>query len=73
MEQSLLLRGHRDFESREAYRRFLMELVAGRNKGRRKRLDEELPRLAAFARSAPGELQASFVARGPGKPDPRRP
>ena len=45
VEQSLLLRGHRDFESREAYRRFLMQLVAGRNTGRRKRLDEELPRL----------------------------
>jgi hypothetical protein len=45
VEQSLLLRGHRDFESREAYERFLRELVAGRNAGRRKRLAEELPRL----------------------------
>jgi hypothetical protein len=45
VEQSLLLRGHRDFESREAYARFLKELVAARNAGRRKRLDEELPRL----------------------------
>jgi len=45
VEQALLLRGHRDFESREAYRRFLKELEAARNAGRRKRLDEELPRL----------------------------
>jgi hypothetical protein len=45
VEQSLLLRGHRDFESREAYERFLRELVAGRNAGRRKRLAEELPQL----------------------------
>ena len=45
VEQSLLLRGHRDFESRQAYERFLQELVAGRNAGRRKRLNEELPRL----------------------------
>jgi hypothetical protein len=45
VEQALLLRGHRDFESREAYERFLKHLVAGRNAGRRKRLDEELPRL----------------------------
>src|SRR5208283_376998 len=45
VEQSLLLRGHRDFESREAYQRFLKELVAARNAVRRKRLDEELPRL----------------------------
>jgi hypothetical protein len=45
VEQSLLLRGHRDFETREAYQRFLKELVVARNVGRRKRLDEELPRL----------------------------
>jgi hypothetical protein len=45
VEQALLLRGGRDFASREAYQRFLDELVAGRNAGRRKRLDEELPRL----------------------------
>ena len=45
VEQALLLRGHRDFESREAYERFLKELVAARNAGRRKRRDEELPRL----------------------------
>ena len=45
VEQMLLLRGSRDFESREAYGRFLKELVVARNAGRRKRLDEELPRL----------------------------
>jgi hypothetical protein len=45
VEQALLLRGHRDFESREVYERFLQALVAARNAGRRKRLDEELPRL----------------------------
>ena len=43
VQQALLLRGHRDFESREAYQGFLRELVAGRNAGRRKRLGEELP------------------------------
>jgi hypothetical protein len=45
VEQALLLRGRRDFENREAYARFLKELVVGRNAGRRKRLDEELPLL----------------------------
>jgi hypothetical protein len=45
VEQTLLLRGSRDFESRQAYGRFLEELVAARNAGRRKRLDEELLRL----------------------------
>ncbi len=44
-QQALLLRGSRDFESREAYQRFLKELVAGRNAGRQKRVDEELPLL----------------------------
>jgi hypothetical protein len=43
VEQALLLRGRRDFESREAYVRFLQDLVAARNAGRRKRLAEELP------------------------------
>jgi hypothetical protein len=43
VDQALLLRGHRDFESREDYERFLKELVPARNVGRRKRLDEELP------------------------------
>jgi DNA replication protein DnaC len=45
VEQALLLRGSRDFESREAYVRFLGEVVASRNAGRRKRLEEELPLL----------------------------
>lgn len=45
VEQALLLRGNRDFSSREAYQQFLQELVAARNVGRRKRLDEELPQL----------------------------
>ena len=45
VDQTLLLRGHPDFDSREAYERFLMGLVAGRNAARRKRLDAELPLL----------------------------
>jgi hypothetical protein len=45
VEQTLLLRGSRDFENREAYARFLQKLVAARNVGRRKRFEEELPQL----------------------------
>ena len=45
VEQALLLRGSRDFESRAAYGRFLDALTGSRNAGRRKRLDDELPRL----------------------------
>jgi len=40
-----LLRGNRDFQSREDYERFLQEVVRGRNAACRKRLDEELPKL----------------------------
>jgi hypothetical protein len=42
VEQALLLRGSRDFASREQYGRFLRELVERRNAGRRRRLVEEV-------------------------------
>lgn len=42
LDQSLMLRGSRDFESREAYRRFLEELFDQLNCGRRERFAEEL-------------------------------
>lgn len=42
VDQALMLRGSRDFESREAYAAFLQELLAQKNAGRRQRLAEEL-------------------------------
>ncbi len=45
LEQELLLRGSRDFPSREAYGAFLRQLFARGNAGRRDRLAEELARL----------------------------
>jgi hypothetical protein len=42
VNQALLLRGSREFESRESYGRFLQELVSRRNAGRQERLEEEL-------------------------------
>ncbi len=42
LEQSLLLRGSRNFESRAEYGRFLDELFAELNRSRRKRFQEEL-------------------------------
>ena len=42
LEQSLLLRGSRDFESREGYKAFLRKLFAQLNSGRKKRFAEEL-------------------------------
>jgi nucleotide-binding universal stress UspA family protein len=45
IEQALLLRGSRDFESREVYETLLHEVLAQKNAGRRGRLEEELPAL----------------------------
>lgn len=45
VEQALLLRGSREFESREAYEGFLRGLFDQMNKGRRERLAEEVPLL----------------------------
>lgn len=45
LDQALMLRGSRDFESREAYLRFLQALFTQLNAGRKERLQEELPRL----------------------------
>lgn len=42
LDQALLLRGSRDFASREEYQRFLQALFAQLNAGRRERLREEL-------------------------------
>lgn len=42
VDQALMLRGSRDFQSREAYEAFLAELRDGRNAGRATRLAEEL-------------------------------
>lgn len=41
VEQALLLRGSRDFESRAEYERFLRELLKQRNAGRQERFGEE--------------------------------
>lgn len=41
LDQSLLLRGSRDFESREAYRRYLVTLFTQLNSGRTTRFQEE--------------------------------
>lgn len=59
VDQALMLRGSRDFESREDYAAFLRELLRQRNAGRRKRFEEErrtlnpLPprRLESFTRT----------------------
>ncbi len=42
VDQELMLRGSRDFESRDAYEQFLAGLIDRRNAGRSQRLSEEL-------------------------------
>jgi Mu transposase, C-terminal domain len=42
LDQALMLRGSRDFATREAYERFVGELIDQLNAGRRRRLAEEL-------------------------------
>jgi hypothetical protein len=45
LDQALMLRGSRDFASRDAYERFLTALLGQLNAGRRERLAEEVARL----------------------------
>jgi transposase len=45
LDQALMLRGSRDFESREAYEAFLRKLLDQLNAGRTERLQEEVARL----------------------------
>ncbi len=42
LEQQLLLRGSRDFEHREAYEKWLHQMLGRANQGRRKRVKEDL-------------------------------
>lgn len=55
LDQALMLRGSRDFASREEYERFMGELIDQLNAGRRRRLMEEL----AVLRSLPNNRYES--------------
>ncbi len=48
LEDALLLRGNRDFDDLDAYRRFVDEIVGRRNANNRKRIELERPMLAAL-------------------------
>ena len=69
IEQALMLRGSRDFESRKAYETFLQEILKQKNAGRRRRLNEELTqlhplparRLESFKRVRVGVSQGSLI------------
>jgi hypothetical protein len=65
LEQSLLLRGSRDFSSRQAYQGFLKELFRQLNSGRRKRFAEEMNVLRALPLKRVHDYTAFTVRVGP--------
>ena len=64
LDQALMLRGSRDFASRDGYEAFLRQLFAQRNAGRQARLAEEVAVAAAAAGAAAGGVQAAAGAGG---------
>ena len=61
IEDALLLRGSRDFDTLEAYRRFVDEVVGRRNARNRKRLDLERPALQALPARRTTDYEETIV------------
>jgi hypothetical protein len=61
IEDALLLRGSRDFDTLEAYRRFIDEIVGRRNARNRKRLDLERPALRALPAHRTTDYEETIV------------
>jgi hypothetical protein len=66
LEQELLLRGSRDFVSREEYWRFVVALVSRRNAGRSTRFQEESHRLRSLPERRLETLERQHVRVGRG-------
>jgi hypothetical protein len=65
LEQALLLRGHRDFDSRGEYEGFLRKLFKQLNSGRQERLGEELQVLRRLPGRRVDDAQKARVRVGP--------
>jgi Mu transposase, C-terminal domain len=65
LEQALLLRGHRDFDSREEYESFLQKLFKQLNSGRQERLREELQVLRRLPVRRLDDVQKEKLRVGP--------
>ena len=65
LDQALLLRGSRDFESRGDYEKFLKEMFAQLNKGRQDRFAEELKVLQALPAKRLEDCKKLQVSVGP--------
>ena len=61
VEDALLLRGPRDFDTLEAYRRFIDEVVVRRNARNRKRLDLERPERQALPAHRTTDYEETIV------------
>ena len=65
LEQALLLRGCRDFSSRQEYEQFLKEQFAQANRGRRSRLEEERALLGKLPLTRQEACERLLVRVGP--------
>ncbi len=65
LDQALMLRGSRNFETREEYEKFLGRLFSQLNAGRQKRLQEEMAELKPLARCRLDDCQKKVVRVGP--------
>jgi hypothetical protein len=61
LEDALLLRGNRDFDDLDAYRRFVDEIVGRRNANNRKRIELERPMLAALPKRRTIDYEEKIV------------
>ena len=61
LEDALLLRGSRDFDDLDAYRRFVDEIVGRRNANNRKRIELERPMLTALPRRRTADYEEKIV------------
>lgn len=65
VDQSLMLRGSRDFDSREEYQFWLAKLIEQLNSGRHARFKEELSKLKALPKCRMDSFKRSRVRVGP--------
>ena len=61
LEDALLLRGSRDFDNLDAYRRFVDEIVGRRNANNRKRIELERPTLTGLPKRRTADYEEKIV------------
>ena len=63
LEDALLLRGSRDFDDLNAYRRFVDEVIGRQNANNRKRIELERPHLASLPKRRTADYEEKIVTR----------